>query len=88
SYERCKKILTENWEKIELMVKTLLDVETLEAEEIKSLWHEGKLPEASEKKKIEANQSSDAKKEEEPDNKDLKVNIHSKKKDDEEDEKE
>ena len=35
AYERCKKILTENREKLDLVAKTLLEVETLDAEQIK-----------------------------------------------------
>lgn len=45
AYERCKTILTENREKLDLVAKTLLEVETLDAEQIKSLFHNGKLPE-------------------------------------------
>ncbi|MBX9954985.1 ATP-dependent metallopeptidase FtsH/Yme1/Tma family protein [Peribacillus simplex] len=44
AYERCKKILTENREKLDLVAKTLLEVETLDAEQIKGLFHNGKLP--------------------------------------------
>lgn len=44
AYERCKKILTENREKLDLVAKTLLEVETLDAEQIQSLFHNGKLP--------------------------------------------
>ena len=45
AYERCKKILTENREKLDLVAKTLLEVETLDAEQIKGLFQDGKLPE-------------------------------------------
>ncbi|RIW29853.1 ATP-dependent metallopeptidase FtsH/Yme1/Tma family protein [Bacillus salacetis] len=44
SYERARKILTENREKLELIAKTLLDVETLDAGQIKHLMDHGKLP--------------------------------------------
>ncbi|USK70382.1 ATP-dependent zinc metalloprotease FtsH [Peribacillus asahii] len=44
SYERCKQILTKNREKLDLVARTLLDVETLDQEQIRSLYHEGKLP--------------------------------------------
>ncbi|WP_087974051.1 ATP-dependent zinc metalloprotease FtsH [Oceanobacillus rekensis] len=44
-YDRAKKILTENKDKLELIAKTLLEVETLDARQIKSLFEEGKLPE-------------------------------------------
>ncbi|WP_462409984.1 ATP-dependent zinc metalloprotease FtsH [Neobacillus sp. Marseille-QA0830] len=45
SYERCKKILTENREKLDLIAKTLLEVETLNAEQIHYLVEKGHLPE-------------------------------------------
>ncbi|HET7628839.1 MAG TPA: ATP-dependent zinc metalloprotease FtsH [Bacillales bacterium] len=90
SYERCKKILTENWEKVELMVKKLLELETLDAEQIRSLWHEGKLPKISaedaEKREKPAAKETDSKSGEDSDQSNLKVNIHSKKKDEEDDE--
>ncbi|HEX7066156.1 MAG TPA: ATP-dependent zinc metalloprotease FtsH [Bacillales bacterium] len=80
SYERCKNILTENRDKLDLMAETLLEVETLDNEQIRSLWDTGKLPEGS---------SGTARKEESNNeaSKDVKVNIHSKK-ENEEDEKE
>ncbi|WP_044747346.1 ATP-dependent zinc metalloprotease FtsH [Bacillus alveayuensis] len=74
-YERAKKILIENREKLELIAKTLLEVETLDAEQIKHLFEHGKLPERAssdegkigEEKRIE--NTSD----------DVRVNIQSKK---------
>jgi cell division protease FtsH len=44
SYERAKKILTENRDKLELVAQTLLEIETLDAEQIKHLVDHGKLP--------------------------------------------
>lgn len=44
-YDRAKKILTEHREQLELIAKTLLEVETLDAAQIKSLFEDGKLPE-------------------------------------------
>ncbi len=44
SYERAKKILTENRDKLELIAQTLLEIETLDAEQIKHLVDHGKLP--------------------------------------------
>ncbi|QGS67779.1 ATP-dependent zinc metalloprotease FtsH [Oceanobacillus sp. 143] len=44
-YDRAKTILTENQDKLELIAQTLLEVETLDAKQIRSLWDEGKLPE-------------------------------------------
>ncbi|QHE59695.1 ATP-dependent zinc metalloprotease FtsH [Rossellomorea vietnamensis] len=64
SYERAKQILTENRDKLELIAKTLLDVETLDAAQIKSLMDHGKLPERT----YESDQ----------DNSDVKVNIQKK----------
>ncbi|QFT87142.1 ATP-dependent zinc metalloprotease FtsH [Bacillus sp. THAF10] len=45
SYARAKQILTENRDKLELVAKTLLEVETLDADQIKNLYEHGKLPE-------------------------------------------
>ncbi|WP_043931772.1 ATP-dependent zinc metalloprotease FtsH [Bacillus sp. EB01] len=44
SYERCRKILTENRDKLDLIANTLLEVETLDAEGIKHLIDHGRLP--------------------------------------------
>jgi cell division protease FtsH len=43
-YERAKQILTEQRDKLELIAKTLLEVETLDAEQIKHLFEHGTLP--------------------------------------------
>lgn len=43
SYERCHKLLNEHRDKLELVAKTLLEVETLDAEQIKTLIETGKL---------------------------------------------
>ncbi|WP_201716472.1 ATP-dependent zinc metalloprotease FtsH [Rossellomorea arthrocnemi] len=64
SYERAKRILTENRDKLELIAKTLLDVETLDAAQIKSLMDHGKLPERTY--------------ESDKENSDVKVNIQKK----------
>src|SRR5690625_4387892 len=40
-YERAKTILTENKDKLELIAQTLLEVETLDEKQIKSLFEEG-----------------------------------------------
>ncbi|AIF42009.1 ATP-dependent zinc metalloprotease FtsH [Virgibacillus sp. SK37] len=68
-YDRAKTILTENKDKLELVAKTLLEVETLDAKQIKSLFEDGILPEA-EDYGIEENDS-------------MKVNIQSKDQDNE-----
>lgn len=44
-YERCKQILLEHKEQLILIAETLLTEETLVAEQIQSLFYEGKLPE-------------------------------------------
>jgi cell division protease FtsH len=44
-YERAKEILTKHRDKLELIAQTLLKVETLDAEQIRSLFDTGKLPE-------------------------------------------
>ncbi|MDM8101485.1 MULTISPECIES: ATP-dependent zinc metalloprotease FtsH [Oceanobacillus] len=47
-YDRAKRILTEHREQLELLAKTLLEVETLDAKQIKSLFENGTLPEPEE----------------------------------------
>lgn len=46
-YARAKDILLENRDKLELVAEKLLEVETLDAEEIKSLFEHGVMPERS-----------------------------------------
>jgi cell division protease FtsH len=65
-YEKAKQILTEHRDKLELIAKTLLEVETLDAEQIKHLYEHGTLPNRTE--------SGD-----EPKTDDVKVNINTKK---------
>jgi len=43
-YDQAKTILTEHREQLELIAQTLLDVETLDARQIKSLFEDGVLP--------------------------------------------
>jgi cell division protease FtsH len=45
SYERCRQILTENRSILDLIANTLLEVETLDADQIKHLVDHGTLPE-------------------------------------------
>ncbi|MGE8081839.1 ATP-dependent zinc metalloprotease FtsH [Peribacillus loiseleuriae] len=45
SYEKAKSIITEKRDKLDLIAKTLLEIETLDAGQIKSLYDNGKLPE-------------------------------------------
>jgi cell division protease FtsH len=49
SYARAKQILMENRDKLDLIANTLLEVETLDAEQIKHLVEHGVLPERNEK---------------------------------------
>ncbi|MBC8697845.1 ATP-dependent metallopeptidase FtsH/Yme1/Tma family protein [Staphylococcus pseudintermedius] len=46
-YERCKQILLDHESQLKLIAKTLLTEETLVAEQIQSLFHEGRLPEVN-----------------------------------------
>ncbi|MGG4549361.1 ATP-dependent zinc metalloprotease FtsH [Rossellomorea marisflavi] len=64
SYARAKKILTENRDKLELIAKTLLEVETLDAAQITNLMDQGKLPERVYESDVETS--------------DVKVNIQKK----------
>ncbi|GEM04643.1 ATP-dependent zinc metalloprotease FtsH [Halolactibacillus miurensis] len=45
-YAKAKEILTENRDKLELVAQTLLEVETLDARQIKALYETGELPES------------------------------------------
>lgn len=46
-YERCRQILTEHQEQLNLIAETLLEIETLDREQIEGLFYHGKLPERS-----------------------------------------
>ncbi len=72
SYDRCKQILTENKESLDLVAKTLLELETLDAEQIQSLINEGKLPENHHLADKIVGNAEDG-------DSDVKVNINSKK---------
>lgn len=61
-YERARTILTEHKDKLELIAQTLLEIETLDAKQIKSLFEEGKLPDPEEDVKVNI-QSKDDKEE-------------------------
>ncbi|WP_077210363.1 ATP-dependent zinc metalloprotease FtsH [Bacillus dakarensis] len=77
-YEKAKKTLTENRDKLDIIANTLLEVETLDAQQIKHLVEHGKLPDRT---------STPVSIEKSDNNEDVKVNI-SIKKDDAEDSKE
>ncbi|KAB2328831.1 ATP-dependent metallopeptidase FtsH/Yme1/Tma family protein [Cytobacillus depressus] len=59
SYEKARKVLTENREKLDLIANTLLEVETLDAEQIKHLMDHGTLPDrpvkADDSKEVKVN---------------------------------
>jgi len=44
-YERCRQILTDHKDQLVLIAETLLEVETLDREQIEGLFYDGKLPE-------------------------------------------
>ncbi|MFA8438964.1 ATP-dependent zinc metalloprotease FtsH [Pueribacillus sp. YX66] len=67
AYNRCKQILLENQDKLNLIAETLKEVETLDAEQIKSLMDHGRLPDRTEKSSEMA------------DSEDVRVNINTKK---------
>lgn len=73
SYARAKKILTENRDLLNLIANTLLEVETLDAEQIKHLHDHGTLPDRPEI----SDTTTDVKGSE-----DVKVTINSKREDD------
>ncbi|MDG4657965.1 ATP-dependent zinc metalloprotease FtsH [Ectobacillus antri] len=72
SYARAKQILTDNRDKLELIAKTLLEVETLDAEQIKSLFENGVMPDRTattfntDDVKVNISAKKDEAKEEEP----------------------
>lgn len=72
-YDRAKQILTENKDKLELMAQTLLEIETLDKGQIKSLFEDGVLPEPEEDDSPTAGITDSEKQDE-----DVKVNIQSK----------
>ncbi|SFQ20158.1 ATP-dependent zinc metalloprotease FtsH [Salibacterium halotolerans] len=75
-YERCKQILTENKDKLEAVAASLLELETLDAEQIESLVEHGKLPEDHHSNKND--EEVGAKNNSDSDDSDVKVNIQSK----------
>ncbi|WP_025028149.1 ATP-dependent zinc metalloprotease FtsH [Caldalkalibacillus mannanilyticus] len=75
-YERCRELLTQYRDKLELIAQTLLEVETLTAEQISDLVNNGKISEENMPKKPSEEKKSSVAKE------DVKVQIQSKKEDD------
>jgi cell division protease FtsH len=78
-YERCKELLTEYRDKLELIAKTLLEVETLTAEEIKELIENGHLSKKPDSDEDSSEQSTSSANTE--GNEDVKVKINPKKDD-------
>ncbi|MFD2639645.1 ATP-dependent zinc metalloprotease FtsH [Piscibacillus salipiscarius] len=95
-YERAKEILTENKSQLELIAKTLLEVETLDAAQINSLFYKGVLPEKttddetsattddSQEDTTESEESQPSESTQEDSQQDVKVNIQKKQDDDSE----
>ena len=79
-YDRARNILTENRDKLELIAKTLLEVETLDARQIKSLFEKGVMPsdDEDEEDRSDDEKTSESDGKSQVDDKDMKVNIHSK----------
>ncbi|SFD73490.1 membrane protease FtsH catalytic subunit [Lentibacillus persicus] len=72
-YDRAKRILTEHKDKLELMAQTLLEIETLDKGQIKSLFEDGVLPEPVESDSPSGDQTDSGKQDD-----DVKVNIQPK----------
>lgn len=90
SYDRAKTILTENKDKLELIASTLLEVETLDATHIESLFEKGRLPTDEELEEIAVKNNKQLKhnKEEQKEiderqenNENVRVNLKSKEED-------
>jgi cell division protease FtsH len=60
-YEKARKVLTENRDKLDLIATTLLEVETLDADMIKYLLENGKLPERTSEAKEDSKKIDDVK---------------------------
>ncbi|WP_078556516.1 ATP-dependent zinc metalloprotease FtsH [Bacillus alkalicellulosilyticus] len=73
-YERCKQILVDNRSSLDLIANTLMELETLDAEQIKSLVNEGKLPMDHHTNRVDTPDDNDS---------DVKVNINKKENDEE-----
>ena len=77
-YDRAKTILTENKDKLELTAKTLLDVETLDATQIRSLFDKGRLPTDEELEALARENNAKIKNNTSSTDEDVRVNIQSK----------
>lgn len=77
-YARAKEILTENKDKLELVAKTLLEIETLDARQIKGLFEDGILPDPVVFEPVVSDADKADETKETSDSEDVKVNIKSK----------
>lgn len=73
SYERCKEILTENQDKLELVAQTLLKIETLNADQIRQLMDKGYIDDMDE---LEASVNKEREAKNKTYDSDIKVNIN------------
>lgn len=76
SYERCRQILTENKDKLELVAQNLLELETLDAEQIYSLVEDGKLPEGHHSNQTQEEALKNSGDADPVDDENVKVNIN------------
>lgn len=99
SYDRCKNILTKHQEQLGTVATKLLEVETLEGSEIRALFEHGELPESSphseemmakHRKEMEEREAEERNEQntDEDDEQNMKVNINSKKEEDDDNDKE
>ncbi|YCA43747.1 ATP-dependent zinc metalloprotease FtsH [Bacillus sp. JZ8] len=79
-YARAKEIIVNHREQFDLIANTLLEVETLEAKQIRSLFENGKLPEGDRNLSLKKPQSDE-------NSEDVKVNIQPKKEDEDQEDK-
>ncbi|ELK48364.1 ATP-dependent zinc metalloprotease FtsH [Halobacillus sp. ACCC02827] len=77
-YDRAKTILTENKDKLELIAQTLLDIETLDAVQIRSLFDKGRLPTDEELEALAQENNAKIKNNTSSVDEDVRVNIQSK----------
>ncbi|KHE72171.1 ATP-dependent zinc metalloprotease FtsH [Halobacillus sp. BBL2006] len=77
-YDRAKTILTDNKDKLELIAQTLLDVETLDATQIRSLFDKGRLPTEEELEELAREHNAKIKNNTSSTDEDVRVNVKSK----------
>nr|AAG28530.1 putative cell division protein [Geobacillus stearothermophilus] len=72
-YEKAKSILTQHRDKLDLIATTLLEVETLDAEQIKHLFEHGTLP-----NRDQSDEGNNQDNKDQGGNNDVKINIQKK----------